>query len=253
MKKIICIAILTLVILNVNGCKINSNNLEGSEEVSNKKTIEEVREYSFITPIDEEIQTKEISNNKLIKYISKGRPSGQIDNKSIEVYVADQRNTNIIDMRLYLPLATKNEYIETFIGDGDVFRVINNDYISQMAVQKSIIDFNDAMSENKIDTIAWFDDILLKEGHIFGISKGDSSIYRQTFHSNEFTILVNGKCENMQYWNGRLYYIKNSRIFSINIDGTDNELVNDGPVTDYIISKDGIYYCEEHLKRATIL
>jgi len=244
MKKFLLI-ILVVIMAVFSGCQYPANTvienyteLEVNKEIINRlkkygRDIISVEEYSYISEKGKITGTydTDLANNEVLVFVSKGRPE-RTSHTNKEIY---------IDKNAFLYVSAEtaegDRYIKMNPYRGQIFELHNLDFKSALLENDVITDLYDSINEIGTDMIASFHNRIYADGHVIQIS--ENGIYRETFYGNEETKLVDGYCKSLQYCSGRIYYIESNKLYSINIDGTDNKLINKD-VTDYLINDEGI-------------
>ncbi|MFA5675623.1 MAG: DUF5050 domain-containing protein [Christensenellales bacterium] len=240
MKKIsLCVMVLISIALIFGGCAVRKSNEEILNELKNegKIVIAEIEEYSYLSDAGQIIGTYNLNENETVLFISKGKPA---EANEYQIYLSLNNNEPVL-----IPIRKeKGEYKSTFIGIGDIFLVLDDTIVSDLAGVNGVIDFNDELNNNKVKTIGWFSDTIIRNGHIFGISTWNHALSRKTLYGQEYTELVENKCFNIQYNDEWLYYIRNDNLYRIREDGSNDTLLIKNAI-DYVIDKEGVFFLSE--------
>lgn len=244
MKRIILIIIVMAFVI-ILGCASAKDINNYAELEINKETINAIEkggteiigsigEYSYLSEKGKITGTYYLNQKEALVFVSRGKPN-EPDQTNVEIYIDESKNAT-----LFFQVGTVNgdEYIKTYPGEGYILELQDHDYKSIIMNSNGIIDINDSINIGNKDTIGYFSNTIFINGHI--INSSDNGIYRETFYGNEETTLVNGYCNRLQYYSGRIYYVEDNKLFSISPDGADNKLISDNDVSDYIINDKGI-------------
>ena len=136
------------------------------------------------------------------------------------------------------------------IIDGHVYSMqIEQDYLYYMKSinNMSYIERVDRYGKNNIETLITFSTnkskFYLYDNYIYYLKNGEASgIYRMSVDSLVEELLIQLECDDFQLESGKIYYTVQNHIVVMNKDGSENDIIGDDDISDFLVYKEWIYY-----------